>query len=114
RKLRESLSRMNLADSAPGAALMGEAFKNLSDAIRKEQERLKKGGRALYWQELVSVRADKLALITLKTVLFGVAERTDSGTKATMVARRIGEWVVAERLYGEADKGKRRFMKAIL
>ncbi|MGH9895904.1 MAG: hypothetical protein ACREA0_28745 [bacterium] len=107
-----SIERKRLSDSKIGLTLLQMALPPLTDAVRKEQDRIKAGARPRYWQEFVAPPADALAYITLLSLLDGYrgSKADEKLTKYTMVAKRIGDWVKLEYLVDrepQADRVRR-------
>jgi len=67
----EAWERTRLSDSKAGKTLLAIALPPLTEAVRQEQERIKAGARPRYWQEFVSVQADRLAYVTIMSILDG-------------------------------------------
>jgi DNA-directed RNA polymerase len=94
----ESWERTRLSDSKAGRSLLEIALPPLTEAVRQEQEKIKAGARPRFWQEMVSVQADRLAYITIVTILDGYrgSKEDEKLTKYTMLAKRTGEWAKLE------------------
>lgn len=94
----ETWERNRLSDSKAGRSLLEIALPPLTEAVRKEQEHIKGGARPRYWQELMAMEPDRLAYLTILTILDGFrgSKADEKFTKYTMLSRRIGEWAKLE------------------
>jgi DNA-directed RNA polymerase len=94
----ESWERTRLSDSKAGKSLLEMALPPLTEAVRNEQEKIKAGARPRYWQEFVSVQADRLAYITIMSILDGYrgSKEDKELTKYTFLAKRVGDWAKLE------------------
>src|SRR5687768_1659274 len=63
----------SIANSRAGRTVIERSFAPLVDAILREQEKVERGLRSRYGAALVALNAGQLALITMKSVLRGVA-----------------------------------------
>ncbi len=105
----ESWERTRLSDSKAGRSLLEVALPPVTEAVRQEQERIKKGARPRYWQELVSVEPDRLAYITILTILDGYrgSKEDEKLTKYTLLAKRVGDWAKLEYLVEQEPQADR-------
>lgn len=94
----ESIERKRLSQSKIGLSLLQMALPPLTVAVRKEQDRIREGARPRYWQEIVVLEPDRLAYITLLTILDGFrgSKEDEKLTKYTMLAKRVGDWCKLE------------------
>lgn len=94
----DSWERTRLSDSKAGRSLLEIALPPLTEAVRREQEKIREGARPRYWQEMMAMDPDRLAYLTILTILDGFrgSKADEKLTKYTMLARRIGEWAKLE------------------
>lgn len=109
---KESWDRTRLSDSKAGKTIMTVAFPPLTEAIRAEQDRIKAGARPDYWKEITVFDAERLAYLTILTILDGFrgTKSDEKLTKYTMLSKRIGDWCKLEYLVDqepEADRIRR-------
>jgi DNA-directed RNA polymerase len=104
-----SWERTRLSDSKAGRSLLEVALPPLTEAIQKEHETIESGKRPRYWKEMLSVGPDRLAYITIMTILDGYrgSKEDEKFTKYTMLAKRIGEWVKLEYQVDQAEAARR-------
>ncbi len=98
KRLWDTWDRTRLSDSKAGQSIVRMALLPLTDAVRAEQERIKAGARPKYWREMTAVEADRLAYLTILTLLDGYrgSKEDEKFTKYTLLSRRIGEWAKLE------------------
>ncbi len=105
----DSWEKTRLSDSKVGRSLLEIAFPPLTEAVRREQERIKEGARPRYWKEMMAMVPDRLAFITILTILdaFRGSKADEKMTKYTMLSRRIGEWAKLEYQVDQAPAAER-------
>jgi DNA-directed RNA polymerase len=106
-RFRQDADRTPLAASAGGTALLRLAHPPLSQAILEDQARIRKGWKPRHWAAMVSLPADKLALIALSSLLNALGEAGDDpdGLTVTSVSGRIGYGCMRERR-GDTLRGR--------
>ncbi len=104
-----SINRKRLSDSKVGQSLLHMALPPLTEAVQKEQDRIKAGARPRYWQEFVALKADTLAYLTILTILDGYrgSKEDEKLTKYTMLAKRVGDWVKLEHRVNQEPEAER-------
>jgi len=111
-------AKLPLEKCGPGMALVRKGFQALHDAIMLEQGKILAGASPRCWQELIAVPPEKMAVITLNTIVHAMGEKDRYGlpkfAHATMVQRRIGEACHVERLYGSLTFAQKRVFDAVL
>ncbi len=79
-----------LAITGAGTRIIRETLTPLVEGIQKEQKKVERGSRKRYGFALVSIEAEKLALITLRTI-FRVVAQVDAERPAATQTKLIGE-----------------------
>ena len=117
KRYEDACARLPLEKCGPGMSLVRKGFQALHDAIRVEQEKIWKGATPWCWQELIAVPPDKMAVITLNTIVHAMGEKNRYGlpryAHATMVQRRIGEACHVERLYASLTYAEKMVYDAV-
>jgi len=106
-RFREESERSPLAASSGGADLLRIAHPPLTEAILRDQGRIRRGWKPRHWKAMVGLPADKQALIALTGILNAIGEVGDDpdGVTVTMVAGRVGYGCMRERR-GDLRRGR--------
>jgi len=107
RRFREECEKTPLSASAGGTALLRIAHPPLTQAILRDQGRIRKGWKPYHWKTMVCLPADKQALIALAGILNAIGEVGDKPDKVTvtMLSGRIGYGCLRERR-GDTVRGR--------
>lgn len=110
KKAREQVS---VANRGPGGSLILRYLDPLSEAIEREQERVVRGAREKYGAGLVALDAEKLAFVTLKTIIRCAADIDDErpAVTQTKLVREIGRACENEYAYDRMDKRERNLVQ---
>ncbi|MBI2898894.1 MAG: hypothetical protein HYY17_01790 [Planctomycetes bacterium] len=97
-RAREAQARGAMADTTAGCKMLRETIKKLARAIEAEQNAIERGVRRPHGVALVALDAEKLAYITLRTIINAFAEN-DAKVPVTRLARHIGQCCWLERAH---------------
>lgn len=116
KRLRKAREQVSVADRGAGEFLIRRYLDPLAQAIEREQGRVERGARAKYGAALVTLDADKLAFVTLKTILRCVADVTDEQPAVTQakLIREIGKACENEYAFDRMEKRERDWLQSWL
>ncbi len=99
-RVRQSRERLPLAKTSVGQKVLSVTFEPLVEAIRQQQEAVKRGRRWEYGLALLLIDAERQALIVLNQILYSVARTRRRPVTLTALSKQIGRECDAEH-YGD-------------
>ena len=115
-RFRKECERTPLEATSPGQALIRRTLPAFISAIQTEQERIWAGATPRGWEGFIAIESEKLALLTLNTLIHAMGAKDKNGeahtAKVTLVQRRIGEACHVERIHGSINYAEKAIARS--